>query len=129
MKTVKIILCTFTAVWLPLRILAGFLGLKSLVGVIAAYGEIPGYVALVGIFLLLHDLWKSEKTHDQKLWWTVVGVIFAPIAVPAYWFGYGLKNNQRVPESTSSSPERLTDADPPFSLNESELYVTNRTIW
>lgn len=115
MKTVKIILCTFTAVWLPLRILSSYLGLKTLINAIADYGEIPGYIALVGIFLLLLDLWQSNKTHDQKLWWTVVGVIFAPIAVPAYWFGYGLQNNRVTRESGSSSPssERLFDADKP----------------
>lgn len=96
MKTIKIILCTFAAVWVPLRLLSSFLGLQSLAGFIATYGEIPGYIALVGILLLLADLWQSNKTQDQKLWWTVVGMIGAPIAIPAYWFGFGLKNIRRT---------------------------------
>ena len=97
MRILKIVFCTFASLWVPLRLLGGFLGLKSLTAFIAEHGEIPGYVALVGIILLLVDLWQSKKTNDDKIWWTVLGVIVAPITIPAYWFGYGLGNNLRNP--------------------------------
>ena len=112
MRILKIVFCTFASLWVPLRLLGGFLGLKSLAAFLAACGEIPGYVALVGIILLLVDLWQSKKTNDDKIWWTILGVIVAPITIPAYWFGYGLKNNQRKPVAPPVSGEQDTKAPP-----------------
>ena len=95
MRYAKYIFCTFAALWLPLKMLASLFGIESLVSLMARFGEAPLYIALIGTILLLIDLWQSPKTQDEKIWWTVLGVIVFPIVAPAYWFGYGLMNQKK----------------------------------
>jgi len=83
--------------------LAKLFGLVSLLKLMAALGEIPGYLALAGLVLIALDLWQSEKSQDEKIWWTALGVIFAPITIPAYWVSCGWKRNIH-PAKAKESP-------------------------
>lgn len=105
MRYLKYMFCTFAAIWLPVKILAALLAISSLLRAIASLGEIPLYVALVGVILMLIDLWQSKKTQDEKIWWMTLGVIFFPVVAPAYWFGHGLKNQKKEPiQSPQTTP-------------------------
>ncbi|WP_269537582.1 hypothetical protein [Cerasicoccus fimbriatus] len=105
MKQIKIALCTFTAVWLPVQLLGPWLGISAIESLVLKLGDIPRIVALAGLIWIAIDLWQSRKTQDEKIWWTVLGVIFAPITVPAYWFSYGLPRatEGRRPEADTPS--------------------------
>ncbi|MCG8401154.1 MAG: hypothetical protein MJA84_06110 [Firmicutes bacterium] len=39
----------------------------------------------VGVVIILIDLWFSKIDQDSKIWWSVVCVIFNPVALPFYW--------------------------------------------
>lgn len=101
MKVLKLVFCSFAAVWLPVSVLSGIFGLENLNGVLSRLGEWPLYVVIVGLILMLVDLWQSPKPQDDKIWWTVLGVIIAPLVVPAYWFGVGLRRNMGRADSQS----------------------------
>lgn len=111
MKFLKYVLCSFAAVWLPVRMLASWIGIESLLDLMAHLGEFPRYLSLLGVLLLLVDLWQSKKTQDDKIWWTVLGLIAFPIVAPAYWFGYGINHlhSARDPETSArTQPETMT---------------------
>ncbi|MBC2594503.1 hypothetical protein H5P28_09560 [Ruficoccus amylovorans] len=110
MPALKIIFCTFAAFWLPLRLLAGWLGLQSLLDLAETAGDVPKYIALVGAVLMLIDLWHSSRTQDDKIWWTVLGLIFAPIVMPVYWLGFGFKENLK---KLKPLPEKDSDDEAP----------------
>ena len=101
MKYLKYLFCTFAALWLPVTILGGFLGISSLLTLLDSLGEIPLYIALIGSIFMLVDLWQSSKTQDEKIWWSVLGLMAFPIVAPAYWFGYGIKNQNRSEHLTN----------------------------
>lgn len=94
MKYLKYIFCTFAALWFPVSVLAAVLRIESLSKIIERLGEAPLYAALIGSILMLIDLWQSGKTNDEKIWWSALGLFLFPIVAPAYWFGYGLKNQK-----------------------------------
>ena len=95
MKYLRYIFCTFAALWLPVSFFGSYLGISSLLHLLDALGEAPLYIALIGAIFMLVDLWQSSKTQDEKIWWSVLGFIAFPIVAPAYWFGYGIKNQQK----------------------------------
>lgn len=105
MRHLKYTFCTFAALWIPINLFAAFLGIESFSRLVSPLGELPLYLTLIGCILLLIDLWQSKKTQDQKIWWTVLGLMFFPVVVPAYWFGYGIKNlnNSAEPDTRGNS--------------------------
>ena len=79
--------------------LSGMFGLNGLRGALAGLGEWPHYLMIAGVIWIIIDLWQSPKTQDDKIWWTALGVFFAPVVVPAYWFGFGIRQNPRKSEA------------------------------
>ncbi len=94
LKHLKITLCTFTALWLPVIMFTSYFELPKFQAAVASLGEWPLYLMIAGLISIIVDLWRSPMTQDDKIWWTALGVFLAPVVVPAYWFGFGLQRNR-----------------------------------
>lgn len=109
MKYLKNILCTFAAIWLPVVMFSGLFELNHLQETLAALGEWPLYAMIAGLIWIIIDLWRSPKTQDDKIGWTALGTFFAPVVVPAYWFGFGIRPNRTVSGASSSRSVRKNE--------------------
>ncbi|MCC5834930.1 MAG: hypothetical protein JJU20_09380 [Opitutales bacterium] len=89
----QIAVCSFAAVWLPFYIGGRYLGYDGFAERLNGWGGLPAVFGFSGLLLILIDLWSSEFSNDDKFWWTVLGGIMAPVAIPAYWFCYGLEHS------------------------------------
>lgn len=54
---------------------------------------------ILGIIILLVDLWRSKRvTDDDKIWWTIVLFLFGFLLAPLYWFMVINKEEQPAAE-------------------------------
>ena len=58
---------------------------------------------VIGVILVLIDLWRSPKSVGRKIVWTLADTIFAVVGLPLYWFLV------IVPEKANHSPEPTGD--------------------
>lgn len=91
----QIAICSFAAVWVPLYLGGRYLGYDGFSERLNMWGGLPAVIGFSGLLLILIDLWSSDLSSDDKFWWTVLGGILAPVAIPAYWFCYGVENSLR----------------------------------
>ena len=90
----QIAVCSFAAVWVPCYLAGRYLGYDRFAEALNGWDGLPGVVAFSGLLVILIDLWGAEDfDRDEKFWWTVLGGILAPVAIPAYWFCYGLDHS------------------------------------
>lgn len=85
----KLALCSYAAIWIPFYFTAEFFGMGHMSDFLDRCGGLPQLIGFTGLILIGIDLWQSKRTNDDKIRWTVVGFLFIPIAVPAYWFMFG----------------------------------------
>lgn len=79
LRTIFIGICTFCGLlWL--------FGPTGDAGWRTIFNAIMGVLFVIAVIWTLIDLWGSNRTSDSKLYWTVLGLFFAPFAVPVYWY-------------------------------------------
>lgn len=87
-KKLHNILGTVTCAVLPLYFFGSWFGLESMINSVShALVLIVRIMLTAGVVLVFFDLWKSKFTNDNKLYWTILGLVFMPVTLPLYWFG------------------------------------------
>ena len=85
----------------PLYVLHMFIG--STFPINPSASAILKYYFVIGIILLLLDFWSS-KNHDsdEKIWWSIMSLIFSPIILPIFWFKFFRRNEGKNESSIES---------------------------
>ena len=61
---------------------------------------------LVGLIVVVVDLWRSEEEPGKKLMWTVLNLFLGLVTLPIYWFVVVRKKPNQPPQTTPVSAPR-----------------------
>ena len=93
----------FSTVCFPFPLYVLYMFMEGTFPINHSASAILKYYFIIGIILLLLDFWSS-KNHgsDEKIWWSIMCLIFSPIILPIFWFKFFRRNEGKNESSIES---------------------------
>jgi len=85
-RKIKDKLVSFFCFFIPVYLIVRYFNNEIMASISKAITIGLNIITSLGLVLILFELWKSDETTDEKLFWTITMIFLMPITLPLYWY-------------------------------------------